>query len=486
MINIAAADKYVLGDVEALVALDAAMPAMPPFEVATYQAHQRVNDRGVCVDVPATIALFTLSGVVQAQSRVAVERLTGGLRVTQTTKLREWVGKRLGAPVASIDAERIGLLLERPDLPDDVRQVLQCRLDAGSPVGTKLAALLRRVSSDGRLRGSFVHHQARTGRSSSRGFNLQNLPRPRGLDREQQDAFLTAAAAGASMHALAEEFGDVAQAIRDSMRGLLVASPGNLLVSADLSKAEPVSNTFFTGEADDPDGYKRLAARAHTPPVLHTAIQKDTPAYIMGKRTYLALTYGAGVEKILETLLGAGFKVTRRQVEEMVAEFNRLKARSLAFGDKVARACALAVKRGRIELPDYRGLVITHDPAVGVQIHLHSGRAVTFRSPRVTTRGWGKPVFEYRAGSQHRALHLGTALENVCSGTARDYMFDALVRAEQAGLSTVLHVHDQIVIDSPNPDRDAAVLKEIMTTPPHWLPELRIGADVDIGRRFSK
>ena len=63
------------------------------------------------------------------------------------------------------------------ELPPVVLAVIEAVEEAASGSCAKYKKLCQRVSSDDRLRGSYVFNGASTGRFSGRGFQPQNLPR---------------------------------------------------------------------------------------------------------------------------------------------------------------------------------------------------------------------------------------------------------------------------------------------------------------------
>ena len=74
-----------------------------------------------------------------------------------------------------------------------MQRVLELRQDGGQAAVKKIAALLDRVGSDGRVRGSFIYHKASTGRWAGTGPQPQNLKRP---EIDDVDAAITAVATG--------------------------------------------------------------------------------------------------------------------------------------------------------------------------------------------------------------------------------------------------------------------------------------------------
>jgi len=50
----------------------------------------------------------------------------------------------------------------------------------------------------------------------------------------------------------------------------------------------------------------------------------------------------------------------------------------------------------------------------------------------------------------------------------------------------VLHVHDEIVLESATPESSAAKLREVMCTPPDWATGLPLNAETEIMARYGK
>lgn len=87
-----------------------------------------------------------------------------------------------------------------------------------------------------------------------------------------------------------------------------------------------------------------------------------------------------------------------------------------------------------------------------------------------------------------KALHGGLLLENLMQATCARLLYRALVQCEKAGLATVLHIYDSIMIESElkNAKRDAAKLREIMCDPPWWAPDFKLAVDQHTARRWTK
>jgi DNA polymerase len=95
-----------------------------------------------------------------------------------------------------------------------------------------------------------------------------------------------------------------------------------------------------------------------------------------------------------------------------------------------------------------------------------------------------KPMAD--ASSWPRArLWKGLACENITQATAHDLLRHAL--RELVG-STVLHVHDEIVLEVAEADADRALawMTAVMTTPPDWAKGLPLAVGAKVMTRYGK
>jgi DNA polymerase len=63
-----------------------------------------------------------------------------------------------------------------------------------------------------------------------------------------------------------------------------------------------------------------------------------------------------------------------------------------------------------------------------------------------------------------------------------------LLRVDKAGHKIIMHVHDELVVETPAADAEqtlADVIK-IMSTPPEWIPDIALDAEGGILTRYEK
>jgi DNA polymerase len=178
-------------DVAAECAIDARLPPLSPAERAVWELDQRINDRGVALDLHAVHRLQELAEQAKAQADRQMWRLTNGAIRTcgQAAAIVDWLNAR-GIPCTSVaDGETEDLLIAA-DLYDDEAADAVINLRRSSSKAFKFPAMLASVCGDGRVRGSLAYHGAHTGRWSGRGIQPQNMKR---IDNEEEERWVQVA-----------------------------------------------------------------------------------------------------------------------------------------------------------------------------------------------------------------------------------------------------------------------------------------------------
>lgn len=162
--------SYCDQDVEAEDDVAAMIPDLTDYERAVWLADQRINARGVLVDVPALEACLRLLQETTAHFTAELRQITNGevSTASEVAKMIAWLGSR-GVRMRDMTSESVdealGLLTAGPA---DCVRVLQTRQALSSANVKKLAKLRHQLNSDGRLRNQYMYCGAeRTGRWSS-------------------------------------------------------------------------------------------------------------------------------------------------------------------------------------------------------------------------------------------------------------------------------------------------------------------------------
>lgn len=336
-------------DVETEAAADARMVPLSASEQETWLLSERINDRGIRIDMRSVRAGLALAGKALAAVNAELHEITAGRvdTINQVQALKGWLIEQ-GVPVEKLGAADVVDLLDLDDLTPIARRALELRQEAKSSVA-KLDAFVDRVSADDRARGAFLYHAAGTGRWSSTGIQLHNLPRPRKVyeDAELDTRVLFEAIRTAEPDWLRFLYGDdlgrPLHLLADAIRGFLWAAPGHDLIACDYSNIEGRVAAWLAGEAwkvsafrqaDDggPGVYEQTAAGIFNCAVAD--IGKKDPRRQVGKVAELALGYQGGVaafhsfsrlyylklEPILPTVWASSSAERRERAEERYEE----------------------------------------------------------------------------------------------------------------------------------------------------------------------
>lgn len=269
-------------DVLTEAAADALLVPLSADEQDVWQLSERINRRGIRIDVRSARAAIRLADKAVADLNVEMAELTGGAvrKVSEVSKLVTWA-KEQGVDLTGAAKNDIDEALQMVDLPAKVRKALELRQEGAKTSVKKIEAMLDRASADGRVRGTFMYHGAGTGRWTSMGVNFANMPRPR---RIYEDAHLNTQTLFRAFRTedpavlktlYGDDLGRPLHLISDAVRGFVWAAPGLELVQADYSGIEGAVIAWLADETwklqamfeiiadhkNKPDMYRQTAAR---------------------------------------------------------------------------------------------------------------------------------------------------------------------------------------------------------------------------------
>src|SRR5690606_38016056 len=105
----------------------------------------------------------------------------------------------------------------------------------------------------------------------------------------------------------------------------------------------------------------------------------------------------------------------------------------------------------------------------------------------------GRPHLTYEGIDQYSrqwkvlATYGGKLVEDATQAGSRDVFATGMRLAEARGFKVVLHVHDELVCETPDTDEfDVSPLAKIMATNPEWAPGLPLAAAGHNLYRYAK
>ena len=492
---------YCEQDVRAMRAVSNAMRDLSDEELADYHVNERINDRGVLVDVDLCRAAvkYAADELVEIEAIVA-EVTQGEITSVRSPKMREWVWQRVGEEArklmqvddrVSIDKTvRANLLTLNPDqVPPDVAEVIQCADDLWASSVAKFKRLADLADEeDRRVRGAFVFAGgSATGRASSYGAQVHNFAR---ATAKAPNAVRHAMVRG---HKIVPEFGRrVTDVLKGMLRPALVPAPGHVLIVADWSAIEARMNPWLSAEPTSEvkldlfrtgaDVYKHNASATFHVPV--SEIDKEQRQ--IGKVQELACGYGGGIGAFAAMGRIYGVHLPEADSRRMVDAWRRANPWAVRYWQDLESAYTRAMRNKGHEF--HAGRVTYYFDGQHLWYGLPSGRILCYPYARLETEGvtyakasW-KPAADAKEWPRAR-LWKGLACENICQAAAND-----VLRATLRQVSAVLHVHDEVVLEVPEADAEAEMtrLQEVMCAPPEWAQGLPLDAEINVMERYGK
>jgi DNA polymerase len=496
---------YCEQDVRAMRSISKALRPLSADELADYHVNERINDRGVLVDVPLCNAAikFASDELVEIEQIVA-EVTEGEITSVRSPKMRQWVIDRVGPQALKLmesykDGEkkysidktvRANLLaMENPDeIPPAVAEVIQCADDLWASSVAKFSRLASLADvEDHRVRGAFVFAGgSATGRASSYGAQVHNFTRKCAKSPEDVRVAMVRG------HSIVPQFGKrVTDVLKGMLRPALIPAKGKSLVVADWSSIEARATPWLSncpaGErklaifTQGEDVYKVNAAATFGVPVAEVNGEQRQ----IGKVQELACGFAGGVGAFAAMGRVYGVHLPESDAKRMVDAWRRANPWSVPYWQNLEEAYTRAMRNKGHEFSV--GRVTYMFDGQHLWYALPSGRVLCYPFAKLETDGvtyakaaW-KPAADAKEWPRAR-LWKGLACENITQATANDLLRHSLRQLDDV----VLHVHDEIVLETDRPQEMAERLERVMCTPPSWAEGLPLGAEVAIMSRYGK
>lgn len=496
---------------------------------------QVMNERGLCVDMPALeAALRTINGVIDNLD-AETDRITkGSLRTTRQAQVFSiYLSCRLGKTVESIAKEAVTAMLEKEPLDPISRRLLEIRQQVGKSSTAKFEKMRAAAMQTARgyvLQGMFQYYGAfRTGRWSSREVQLQN--QPQGIFHGEAE---TLQAVDDMLLGITDIIYDDPMAVAAScIRPMLIPAQGRLLYVPDLSNIEGRVIAWVSGEewkleafrafdaGTGPDIYKLAYARSFG--VDPDTVSKDQRQ--IGKTQELQLGYEGGVGAFanmalkfnmdLDAIYDVVWPIAKpglKSKAEAALRRDRLRDAHDTLSDEAYLACDVLKQMWRLVHPHVVAMWANCKKAAISAIQnpgrvyragrfrfkvaqrwlflvLPSGRMLAYYNPSVAkgaVRFWG--LLQTDTGQRiwcEQSIHGGKMFQNGVQGVARDILAHNMPAVEEAGFDLLGSVHDEVITEAA-PGRDIAELNAILATNPQWAQGLPLAAAGFSSTRYMK
>jgi DNA polymerase len=496
--------SYNKTDVLSEIEISKKVPELSAFELEMWRCDQRINERGVQVDIDSINACVSVVESCIELYNDELCKLTDGEveKASQLQRLKKWSG----LDVPSLDSESIDVLLEDPTIKPRVKRALEIRKILNSASVKKLYALRNR-NKDGRVYDLFKYHAAHTGRAAGEGVQPQNLPRgAKNFDVENALDVIK----NFDFETVSTIFKNPMKAVSNCLRGLFIAAPGKVLVASDYSAIEAVVLAELAGEPWRQEVFRSHGKIYEKSASTITGVSfdeicetKDHPLRQLGKVAELASGYGGWVNAWLQ--FKADEFLTEEEIKKSILAWRKsspnivklwggqeLEGETYYFGCE-GSAIQAVLYPGKTFKVDGCEVYYTVEDNI-LFCTLPSGRRLTYHSPRVRQSlhrfGSLELVFKSysRAGEAvESSTYGGKLVENVVQAVARDILAHALVNLEKRGYPVVLHVHDEIVCEIEDRSGILDAVESVMNEMPDWARGWPVKAKGGwVNHRFKK
>lgn len=469
--------EYNQRDVETEMAIKKKLSAfpMPHSEWENYWIDQNINDRGILIDEILVDSAIKFDEILREENMDRAIELTGLENPNSPLQLKEWLNKK-GLEIESLAKKDVESALKNAE--GDIKEVLELRQELSKSSVRKYDAMKNVKGKDNRARGLIQFYGAnRTGRYSGRLIQVQNLRRNNLKDLELARSFVKNRDFE-TMEILYESPSDI---LSQLIRTAFIAKEGTRFIISDFSAIEARVLAWLAGEKwvldafkNGEDIYCRTASRMFGAPVEKHGVNGHLRQ--KGKIATLACGY-QGALGALKAMGGIEMGLSEDELQSIVDSWREANPNIVSLWWDIDSVVKRVVKTRTKE--EYKNLVISYEKGI-LFIQLPSKRRLAYPKAKIRMNRFGGESIAYEGivvGNKWDKIESygGKFVENIVQAIARDILAEAMMRLEKKGFNIVMHIHDEVVIESDS--SSVKEINEIMSVVPSWAPELILDAD---------
>lgn len=460
---------------------------LPQIERELWILDQKINDRGVPLDLKLCQGAVTIMDDIQAKYSKIISDLTGGVitKPTQVERIKDKL-KELGIDKVCLDKEAVTDLLLTVAPDSDAGALLKLRQAGASAAGAKFRTAVDWAGMDNRARGTLKYYAAGPGRWGGAGVQFQNLKHGKPVP-----AFIDVIKNG-DIKTWNNNHKDPFEELSKYVRAMVCAPDGRVFDISDLNAIEFRLSCWLAGQQDmldiliaGGDLYKSLAAQIYAIEVEDvTRDQRE-----IGKNGRLQTIYGAGWGKFQGQMKAKFGIILDEQLCRTIVDLARKNIPKVCdYWRELAEAAKMAVVRGE----KIRAKKIWfYMKGKALICRLPNGRELFYQKPDIKNEinKFGKRQTNLYYQSHKGPIMMGgwVWMENVGQGTARDLLAEAMTRLEYNNIYTVMHEHDKVVVERFEGDEETPkIVQECMEFVPDWAEGLPIRTETVTSKRFCK
>ncbi|MEQ0488399.1 DNA polymerase [Anaerococcus murdochii] len=469
--------EYNQRDVETEMAIKKKLSAFPMShsEWENYWIDQNINDRGILIDEVLVDSAIKFDEILRDENMDRAIGLTGLENPNSPMQLKEWLNKK-DLEIDSLAKKDVESALKSAE--GDIKEVLELRQELSKSSVRKYDAMKNVKGKDNRARGLIQFYGAnRTGRYSGRLIQVQNLRRNNLKDLDLARS-LVKNRDYETMEILYESPSDI---LSQLIRTAFIPKEGSRFIISDFSAIEARVLAWLAGEQwvldafeNGEDIYCRTASRMFGVPVEKHGVNGHLRQ--KGKIATLACGY-QGALGALKAMGGIEMGLSEDELQSIVDSWREANPNIVSLWWDIDSVLKRVVKTRTKE--EYKSLVISYEKGI-LFIELPSKRRLAYPKAKIGMNRFGGESIVYegivvRNKWDKIESYGGKFVENIVQAIARDILAEAMMRIENEGFNIVMHIHDEVVIESDSSSIEE--INEIMSIVPIWAPGLSLEAD---------
>lgn len=469
--------EYNQRDVETEIAIKKKLSAfpMPRSEWENYWIDQNINDRGILIDEVLVDSAIKFDEILREENMDRAIELTGLENPNSPMQLKEWLNEK-GLEIDSLAKKDVESALK--NVEGDIKEVLELRQELSKSSVRKYDAMKNVKGKDNRARGLIQFYGAnRTGRYSGRLIQVQNLRRNNLKDLDLARS-LVKNRDFETMEILYESPSDI---LSQLIRTAFIPKEGTRFIISDFSAIEARVLAWLAGEQwvldafeNGEDIYCRTASRMFGVPVEKHGVNGHLRQ--KGKIATLACGY-QGALGALKAMGGIEMGLSEDELQSIVDSWREANPNIVSLWWDIDSVVKRVVKTRSKE--EYKNLVISYEKGI-LFIELPSKRRLAYPKAKIGMNRFGGESIVYEGivvGNKWDKIESygGKFVENIVQAIARDILAEAMMRLEKKGFNIVMHIHDEVVIESDSSSIEE--VNEIMSVVPEWADGLILDAD---------
>lgn len=236
--------SYNKRDVEVEIAIQSRLAKfpVPEFVWEEYHLDQRINDRGIGLDMQLVRNAITFDERSRNNLTEELRKLTSLDNPNSVSQMKQWLSDN-GLETDTLGKKAVAELIKTA--PQELQRALTLRQQLAKSSVKKYTAMQNSVCSDNRVRGMFKFYGAnRTGRWAGKNVQLQNLPQNHIPDLEQARELVKCG----DYIALEMLYEDIPDTLSQLIRTAFVPKTDCKFIVADFSAIEARVLSWLAGE----------------------------------------------------------------------------------------------------------------------------------------------------------------------------------------------------------------------------------------------